>query len=78
MNHKRKKYAKIARKIRSDEILLDEVNSDLEDDIDNLMNDSDTEFVLEESLENELDFDDEPLNLLVPEVNYHVIENTTI
>ena len=78
MNHKRKKYAKIARKIRSDEILLDEVNSDLEDDIDNLMNDSDTEFVLEESLENELDFDDKPLNLLVPEVNYHVIENTTI
>ena len=78
MNHKRKKYAKIARKIRSDEILLDEVNSDLEDDIDNLMNDSDTEFVLEESLENELDFVDEPLSLLVPEVNYHVVENTTI
>ena len=78
LNNKRKKYAKIARKIRSDEILLDEVNSDLEDDIDNLMNDSDTEFVLEESLENELDFVDEPLSLLVPEVNYHVVENTTI
>ena len=27
--------------------LLDEVHSDLEDDIDNLMNKSDTEFVLE-------------------------------
>ena len=29
----------------------------------------------EESLENELDTDDEPLNLLVPEANYHVVEN---
>ena len=58
--------------------MLDEVNSDLEDDIDNLMNNSDTEFVLEESLENELDSDDEPLNLLVPGDNYHVVENLTI
>ena len=39
---------------------------------------SDTEFVSEESLENELDSDDEPLNLLVPEANYHVVENWTI
>ena len=51
--------------------LLDEVHSDLEDDIDNLMNKSDTEFVLEQSLENELDFDDESLSLIVPEANYH-------
>ena len=50
--------------------LLDEVHSDLEDDIDNLMNKLDTEFVLEQSLENELDFDDEPLNLIGPETNY--------
>ena len=34
---------------------MDEVNSDLEYDIDNLMNNSDTESVLKESLENELD-----------------------
>ena len=39
-------------------IVLDEVNSDVEDGIDNLMNDSDTEFVLEESFKNELDSDD--------------------
>ena len=51
--------------------LLDEVHSDLEDDTDNLMNKSDTEFVFEQSLENELDFDDEPLSLIVPEANYH-------
>ena len=53
MNNKRKKYTKIDRETGSDDIfaLLDEVNSDLEGDIDKLMNDSDTEFVLEESLE---------------------------
>ena len=54
--------------------LLDEVHSDLEDDIDNLMNKLDTEFVLEQSLENELDFDDEPLNLIGPENNYHGLQ----
>ena len=38
----------------SDEIfaLSNELNSDLEDDIDNLMNDSNAEFLLEEILEN--------------------------
>ena len=34
--------------------------------------------VLEESLENKLDSDDKPLNLLVPEANYHVVENPNI
>ena len=58
--------------------LLDEVHSDLEDDIDNLMNNSDTEFVLEQSLENELVSDDEPLNLILLEANYHMVENLTI
>ena len=51
--------------------LLDEVHSDIENDIDNIMNKSDTEFVSEQSLENELDFDDELLNLIAPETNYH-------
>ena len=80
LNNKRTKYVKIDKETESDEILalLDEVNSDLEDDIDNLMNKSDTEFVLVESLENELNSDDEPLNLFVPEANYRVFENPTI
>ena len=71
---------KIDRETGIDEVFafLDEVNSDLEDDIDNLMIDWDTEFVLEESLENELDSDDKPLNLLVPEANYNVVENPAI
>ena len=58
--------------------MFDEVNCDLENDIDNLMNNLNTEFVLEESLENELDSADKPLNLIVPEGNYHVVENPTI
>ena len=58
--------------------LLDGAKSDLEDDIDNLINDLETEFVLEERLENELDSDDKPLNLFVPEANYRVAENWTI
>ena len=54
LNNKRQNYVQTDRETGSDEIfpLLDEVNSDLEDDIDNLMNDLDTEFVLKESLEN--------------------------
>ena len=70
----------VDREIGSDEIfaLLDEVDSDIEDDIDNLMNDSDAECVLEESLEKELNSDDEPLILLVLEANYHVVEDPTI
>ena len=58
--------------------MLDEVNSYAENDIDNLMSDSYNEFLLKQSLENELDSDDEPLNLPVPKANYHVVENLTI
>ena len=78
LNNKRKMYVQIDREIGSDEMfaLLDEVNSDLEDDTENLMSDQDTEFVLEESLERGLDFDDEPSNS--PEANCHVTENPTI
>ena len=72
LNNKRKNYVKIDRETGSYEIiaLLDEVRSDPENDIDNLMNDSDTEFVLKESLENELNSDDDSLNLIVLEANY--------
>ena len=49
LNNKRKKYVGIDRNNRSEEILglLDEVNSAQEEDIENLMNDSDTEFIVE-------------------------------
>ena len=65
--------------------LLDQVNSGVENDIDNLMNDSDTEFVLEKILENELNSEYEPLYLPecneplnVQEANYNVVENPAI
>lgn len=78
LNNKRKMYVQIDRETESDEMfaLLDELNSDLGDDTENIMNDQDTKFVLEESLEKELDFDDEPSNS--PEVNYHITENPII
>ena len=75
LNNKRKKYVRIDRNTRSEEIfaLLDEVNSDQEEDIDNLMNDSDTEFIVDENLDNDIDSDDEPLSVLTPEANIHVV-----
>ena len=33
---------------------------------------------MKESLENELDSDDEPLSLRLPKANYHVVESPTI
>ena len=80
LNNKRKKCIKIDRETGSDRLfaVLYEVNSDLEDDINNLMNDLDSEFVLKQSLGNVFDSDVEPLNLLVPEGDYHVDKNPTI
>ena len=48
LNNKRKHYVKIDSTTSSDKILalLEEVESNDEDDIENLMNDSDTEFLL--------------------------------
>ena len=77
--NKRKNYARIDRNTRNEEIfaLLNEVNSDQEDDIDNLMNDSETEFTVDEKLDNEIDSDDEPLSVLMPEANIHVVKIST-
>ena len=67
LNDKRKKYVRINRNTRREEIfaLLDEVNSDHEEDIENLMNDSDTEFIVDKNLDNDIDSDDEPLSVLI-------------
>ena len=79
LNNKRKKYVRIDRNIRSEEIFapLNEVNSDQEEDIDNLMNDSDTEFIVDENLDNDIDSDGEPLSVLIPEANIHVVKGST-
>ena len=67
LDNKVKKYVKIDRETGSDKVfgLLDKVHSDLEDDIDNLRSDSDTEI-------------DEPLHFFTPQANYHVAENANI
>ena len=59
LNNKRKKSVNIDRETGNDEILefLEKVNSKPEDDIDNVIKDSDSEFVLEECLEHELESD---------------------
>ena len=79
LNNKRKKYVRIDRNTRSEEnfALLDEVNSDQEKDTENLMNDSDTEFIVDENLDNDIDSDDEPLSALIPEANIHVAKSST-
>ena len=72
LNNKRKKYVRINRNTRSEEIfaLLDEVNSDQEEDIEILMNDSVTEFIVDENLDNDIDSDDEPLSVLIREAKF--------
>ena len=79
LNNKRKKYVRIDRNTRSEEIfaLLAEVSSDQEDNIDNLMNDSDAEFIVHKNLDNDIDSDDEPLSVLIPEANIHVVKSST-
>ena len=68
LNNKRKKYVKIDQNTDRE--------SDLEDGIDKLMNDSDTEFVFEKSDSEKDDFSNDQLkNILITEVKIHVIEN---
>ena len=79
LNNKRKKYVRIDRNTRREEnfAILEEVNSDQEEDIDNLINDSDTEFIVDENLDKDINSDDEPLNVLIPETNIHVLKSST-
>ena len=53
--------------------LLDDVDSDDEDDKENLMNDSDTEFIAEEEITQAANTQD--TSLTPPEANLHVVPN---
>ena len=55
LKNKRKHYVKIDRDTTSEQILalLDVVQSDKEDKIDNLMNNSDTEFIIQAEIAEE-------------------------
>ena len=72
-DNKRKKYFNLD-KMSSDDIyaLLDSVESDDEIEIDNLMNDSDTEFIAENNLIEEADDTGNFTAIVTPSANVHI------
>ena len=79
LSNNRKKYVRTDRNTRREDIfaILDEVNSDQEEDIENVMHDSDTDFIVDENVDNDIDSDDESLSVLIPEVNILVAKSST-
>ena len=73
VTNSRKRYLHIHENASSEQILalLDDVESADEDDIDNLMNDSDTEFIAEEEITQAASTQD--TSLTTPEANLHVV-----
>ena len=71
--HGRKRYFHTDKNAGSEQIysLLDDVESDDNNDIDNLMNDSDTEFIAEEEIAQVASTQD--TSLTTPEANLHVV-----
>ena len=74
----RRKHVKTDRDTESNKTfaLLDEVDGDEEDDIDNLLNNSNTECVLEKIFENDIVPDEQLNNVLTSKANNHVAEDT--
>ena len=68
----RKTYVKIDRETGSDEIfaMLDQIESETESDVENLLEDSDTEYIAEEDIP---DDNVESHEVPVPEATVHVI-----
>ena len=75
MDNPRKEYYKITENTTSNEIyaLLDEVDSDLDEDLENEMNDSDTEFFVEEDIDLRLEGATGGSNILIPTANIHKV-----
>ena len=73
-NNKRKKYYRVDQDTTSNEIfaMFDQVNSETESDIEELLNYSDTEFIADESLSQENEIESRNSNVLVPEANVHI------
>ena len=71
--HGRKRYFYIDENAGSEQIhsLLDDVESDDNNDIDNLMNDSDTEFIAEEEIAQAASTQD--TSLTIPKANLHIV-----
>ena len=52
--------------------MFDQVNSETESDIEELMNYSDTEFIVDEPLSQEKEIESRDSSVLVPEANVHM------
>ena len=78
LNNKREHYSKLDRDTASKKIyvLLDEVESNEEDHTDNILNNLDNNFVTIKNLENNIVLDEQPNNLLIPEANIYLNEET--
>ena len=75
MNNNRKKYVEINNHTSSDQNLLDNVQSDEEEEIEELMNDSDTEFFAnDEDIENIVPNSDNT-DILTTEVSIHIAKD---
>ena len=73
VTHGRKRYFHIDENAGSEQIysLLDDVESDDNNDIDNLMNDSDNEFIAEEEIAQAASTQD--TSLTIPKANLHIV-----
>ena len=76
MENKHKKYIRIESDISNDELfaMFDEIDSGDESDIENMLNDSDTEFLCDKpitTMANDIH------KFLVPEANFHVASEAT-
>ena len=73
MNNSRKNYVEITEKTGSDEMyaLLDEVESDLDEDVDNEINDSDKEFLGNDEPDYNSGSVANASDILVPAANIH-------
>ena len=80
MNNNRKKYVQINNHTSSDQIfaLLDNVQSDEEEDIEEFMDDSDTEFFAnDEDIENIFP-DSDNADILTSEASIHIVKDNEI
>ena len=77
MNNNRKKYVQINSHTTSDQILelLDNVQRDEEEDIEELMNDSDTEFFANDKDIENIVPDSDNADILIPEANIHIVKD---
>ena len=74
MNNNRKKYVEINNHTSSDQNLLDNVQSDEEEYIEELMNDSDTEFFANDEGTENIVPDSDNTDILTPEVSIHIVK----